>query len=484
MNYTEEMAGFMAGLALEDIPDHIRRLARVNMMDAVGVIIGGHAFLEHEEDGRLGRYLDLLPQADQATALGFHRRSSLQAAGFANGTLSEVLDWQDTTMSARVHSGSGTVPAVLAAAEWRHSTGEEMVRAMAVGYEVGARVGVAIQPSHWHEGFQATGTIGAIGAAAAVGSLLGFGPSQMANVLGVAGYILAISNGDGVFHGYTIKPVHGGMAAQAGIQAALLVESGYEAGPLEGLEPRKHGFMNIASEDVRPERLTEGLGSTWESSACSQKLYPVGLLIVGPVQVALDLVNRHQISAAQVESVLVTSYSGNPAFRRQTLHDDQKHVRGRPSVAALCGGRGHSGRGVWLASAEQRADSRSGSPRPGVEGNRRRGRVDGRDLSGRLAGAGGDHAERRPEGVRQARQGHGMPEQADDRHRSCAGSSWGTSRALSDRTGPRLRGTPSWGWSLWKVRLSWLGCWYRRPREVDTGRRQHDGQGPHRAGRV
>ena len=294
MNYTEEMAGFMAGLALEDIPDHIRRLARVNMMDAVGVIIGGHAFLEHEKDGRLGRYLDLLPQADQATALGFHRRSSLQAAGFANGTLSEVLDWQDTTMSARVHSGSGTVPAVLAAAEWRESTGEDMVRAMAVGYEVGARVGVAMQPSHWHEGFQATGTIGAIGAAAAVGSLLGFGPSQMANVLGVAGYILAISNGDGVFHGYTIKPVHGGMAAQAGIQAALLVESGYEAGPLEGLEPRKHGFMNIASEDVRPERLTEGLGSTWESSACSQKLYPVGLLIVGPVQVALDLVNRHR----------------------------------------------------------------------------------------------------------------------------------------------------------------------------------------------
>ena len=318
MNYTEEMAGFMAGLALEDIPDHIRRLARVNLMDAVGVIIGGHAFLEHENDGRLGRYLDLLPGADQATALGFHRRSSLQAAGFANGTLSEVLDWQDTTMSARVHSGSGTVPAVLAAAEWRESTGEEMVRAMAVGYEVGARVGVAMQPSHWHEGFQATGTIGAIGAAAAVGSLMGFGPSQMANVLGVAGYILAISNGDGVFHGYTIKPVHGGMAAQAGIQAALLVESGYEAGPLEGLEPRKHGFMNIASEDVRPERLTEGLGSTWESSVCSQKLYPVGLLIVGPVQVTLDLVNRHQISADQVESVLVTSYS-------ETLHFVGRH---------------------------------------------------------------------------------------------------------------------------------------------------------------
>ncbi len=318
MNYTEELAGFMANLALEDIPDHVRRLARVNAMDAAGVIIAGHAFLEHEQDGRLGRYLDLLPLADQATALGFHRRASLQTAGFANGTLSEVLDWQDTTMAARVHSGSGAVPAALAVAEWRGSTGADVVRALAVGYEVGARVGIAMQPSHWYEGFQATGTIGAIGAAAAAGSLMGFDPSQMANALGVAGFILAISNGDGVFHGYNVKPVHGGMAAQAGIQAALLVESGYEAGPLEGLEPRKHGFMNISSENVRPEILTDGLGSTWRSSVCSQKLYPVGLLIIGPIQVALALVKEHGIRAEQVESVLVTSYS-------DTLHFVGRH---------------------------------------------------------------------------------------------------------------------------------------------------------------
>ena len=308
MSYTDDLADFMADLALEGIPDHIRRLARVNLMDAVGVIVAGQAFLEHEEDRRLERYLGMLPPGDQATALGFHRSTSLQAAGFANGTLSEVLDWQDTTMAARVHSGSGTVAAVLAVGEWRNSSGADMVRAMAVGYEVGARVGVAIQPSHWHGGFQATGTVGAIGAAAAAGSLMGFNSTQMANVLGVAGYILAISNGDGVFHGYSIKPVHGGMAAQAGIQAALLVESGYEAGPLEGLEPRKHGFMNISSKDMKPENLTDRLGSTWQSSGCSQKLYPVGLLIIGPVQVTLDLVKKHRIEADQVESILVTSY--------------------------------------------------------------------------------------------------------------------------------------------------------------------------------
>lgn len=318
MNYTDKLAEFMATLNLDDIPSGIRRLARVNMMDGIGVIIAGQTFLEHESDFRLKNYISLQSGASQSTVLGFNQTVSVQNAGFVNGSLSEVLDWQDTTMTARLHSGSGTVPAVLAVGEWRKSNGPDILKAMVVGYEVGARVGVAMQPSHWYEGFQATGTIGAIGAAAAVGSLMGFNSSQMSNVLGVAGFISAISNGDGVFHGFSIKPVHGGMAAQAGIQAALLVESGFEAGPLEGLEPRKHGFMNISSETYDPESITKGLGKDWKSRDCSQKLYPVGLLIIGPVQVTLELIHKHAIDHEQVEKVLVTSYS-------DTLHFVGKH---------------------------------------------------------------------------------------------------------------------------------------------------------------
>ncbi len=314
MNYTDRLADFMATLHVDDIPPDIRRLARVNMMDGIGVIVAGQAFLEHESDFRLKNYISLQSGAGQSTALGFNQSLSMQNAGFVNGSLSEVLDWQDTTMPARLHSGSGTVPAVLAAGEWRKSSGPDILKAMVVGYEVGARVGVAMQPSHWYEGFQATGTIGAIGAAAAVGSLMGFNTSQMSSVLGVAGFIAAISNGDGVFHGFSIKPVHGGMAAQAGIQAALLVASGFEAGPLEGLEPRKHGFMNIASEIYDPESISNGLGTDWKSRDCSQKLYPVGLLIIGPVQVTLELVNKYAINPEQVEKILVTSYSDTLHF--------------------------------------------------------------------------------------------------------------------------------------------------------------------------
>ena len=165
-------------------------------------------------------------------------------------------------MPARLHSCSGTVPAVLAVAERRRLSGKEVVRAMATGYEVGARVGVAVQPSHWYGGFQATGTVGAIGASAAVGALLGFDADEMAAAISMAGFILPISNGDGVFQGFSAKPVHGGMAAQTGVQAALLAGSGFEAGPLEGMPPRYHGFMNISSEQMFPAVLSHGLGTS------------------------------------------------------------------------------------------------------------------------------------------------------------------------------------------------------------------------------
>lgn len=326
---TTELAGFFAELALEDIPADVRRMARVSLLDAIGVMLAGHAFLESEGEKELDRYLQTFEGAEQATALGFHRRAPWFATTFANGTLVEILDWQDSTMSARVHCGSGTIPAVLAAAEWNGLGGKEMVRAIVTGYEVCSRVGVAIQPSHWYNGFQATGTIGAIGAAAAVGSLLGFGAEQMTNVLGVSGHILAISNGDGVFQGFNIKPIHGGMGAQAGMQAALLTRSGYQAGPLEGLPPRYHGFMNISSEEIDPSVLSRDLGSEWHTRNCSHKAYPVGLLNIGPVQVTAELVAENDIRADQVAKVDVTSYS-------DTLHFVGRHYTDTQSTFADC----------------------------------------------------------------------------------------------------------------------------------------------------
>ena len=414
MSHTNELAGFASALAIEDIPEDVRRMARVCLLDTVGIILAGHEFLLQEGETQLEEYLKLVGGGEESTALGYRRRTRMLEAAFIGGCLVEVLDWQDTTYPARLHSASGTIPAVLAVAERYRLSGSQLITAIAAGYEVGARVGVAIQPSHWYGGFQATGTVGAIGAAAAVGSLLGFDAEEMTRGLGVAGHIAPISNGDGVFHGAGSKLLHGGMAAQTGVQSALLARVGFGAGPLEGLPPRHHGFMNISSEEMEPETLSRDLGSEWLYRDCSHKAYPVGLLNIGPVEVTLDLVAEHDIRPEQVEAVDATSYFRRPPLHRQELHKHRKRVLRLRTFVTIHRRRCHLRPHLRASPAHRRANQRSCGPRNSGEraGPCRRG--DGRHRTDGLARSRGHRLVGRAACGQAAGQGDRLPQPTHD----------------------------------------------------------------------
>jgi 2-methylcitrate dehydratase PrpD len=308
MRPTRELAEFLGTLRYDDIPDDVRRLARLSLLDTVGVILAGQHFVNLESDQRLSRYVKGFRGDPAATILGARLRAPLFQALLANGTLAEVLDWQDSSMPARIHPCSGAIPAALAIAELERSSGKDTLTALVAGYEAGIRIGVAMQPSHWYGGFQATGTVGSLGAAVVAGKLMGFGPKEMQNALGTAGFVAPISNGDNVFHGYSVKPIHGGMAAQAGVQSALLVRAGYEAGPLEGQPPRHHGFMNVTSTTTDESHLSADLGRKWYMRTCSFKMYPAGLLNIGPIQLTQELMATESPDPTQIEKVDITGY--------------------------------------------------------------------------------------------------------------------------------------------------------------------------------
>jgi len=85
----------------------------------------------------------------------------------------------------RYHPGAVALPASLAAAEAKGASGAELLTALAAGYEIGLRVGVCAGVSHSTSGYHVTGTVGAIGAAAAAARTLRLSPEQTAHALGI-----------------------------------------------------------------------------------------------------------------------------------------------------------------------------------------------------------------------------------------------------------------------------------------------------------
>src|SRR5690625_1674879 len=123
--------------------------------------------------------------AGDATVLLGNGGLSPRNAALVNGTASHTVEMDDIYRDGIYHPGSPTVAAALATAELVGASGERLLHAVAVGYEIGSRIAAAIQPAHyayWHT----TGTVGTIGAAAAAAELLELDVARFAHALATA----------------------------------------------------------------------------------------------------------------------------------------------------------------------------------------------------------------------------------------------------------------------------------------------------------
>jgi len=216
---------------------------------------------------------------------------------------------QDGYTKGGYHPCCGTISASLAMAEWQKKTGREWITAVIAGYEVGNRVAEAIHPTHLSRGFQPTGTVGTIGAAAAAAKILEMDEEKIYNALAIAGFILPISTGDNLWGGYSVKPVHGGAAAKSGIESVLLAQKGIKAAPLEGDSKIQQGFCKIVSDEPpRYEKMIEGLGKKYTIEEVYFKPYASCRINQGPAEIALDLKKKHSLTYEEIEDVLIKTY--------------------------------------------------------------------------------------------------------------------------------------------------------------------------------
>ncbi|MBP0491805.1 MmgE/PrpD family protein [Pararoseomonas indoligenes] len=230
----------------------------------------------------------------------------LRHAALVNGTAGHLVEFDDIYRDAGYHPACPTMPAALAAAQVQGASMQDLLRAIIAGYEVGCRIGMAVQPSHyryWHT----TGTVGTFGAAAAVSVLLGLDEARTAHALATAATMAAGLQGAIQGEGMS-KPLHAGHAAEAGALAAMAAARGM-TGTLEVLHAPA-GFAAATSDSTgRWEAALEGLGGppaitriTFKNHGCCGHIFP-----------ALDAVtalrDEHGFGAGDVAAVHVAGYT-------------------------------------------------------------------------------------------------------------------------------------------------------------------------------
>ena len=186
-------------------------------------------------------------------------RTSARTAALINATASHTAELDDIFRDGLYHPGSPTVAAALAAAERAGASGEDLLRAVAVGYEIGDRIAAAIQPAHytyWHT----TGTVGTIGAAAASAEVLGLDADQFAHALATA-TTMAAGLQQAFRSDAMSKPLHAGHAAEAGLLAATVAAHGF-TGALDVLDGEA-GFGTAMSSSPDWEAALAELGQPW-----------------------------------------------------------------------------------------------------------------------------------------------------------------------------------------------------------------------------
>lgn len=205
-------------------------------------------------------------------------------AALLNAVSSHAVEFDDIHRDSGLHPGSPTVAAALAVAQARGASLDALLRAMAAGYEVGGRVALAVQPSHyrmWHT----TATVGTIAAATAAALLLGCDEAGIGHAMALsatmAGGLQQAFRGGGMS-----KPMHAGHAAEAGVLAARAAAAGVTgaADVLHG----PAGFAAATSDSTGQwEMALEGLDEwfvigrmTIKNHGCCGHLFPAldGLL--------------------------------------------------------------------------------------------------------------------------------------------------------------------------------------------------------------
>ena len=300
-NITGQLARYMVEARDRDLPPDVAREARHRILDTIGAIVSGARMKPGEAAIRYVRSQGGTPEASVLTT---NIRTSAVNAALANGMFGHADETDDFEPVTKAHPGCAVVPAALAVAEREGRSGLEVVRAVALGYDLCCRFLMALGPDHvrgTHRSAEGTSaTFGAVGAAA---SLARLNEEQMRYALSyaaqqVSGLWSWVRDNEHIEKAFDF----GGMGARNGVSAALMVQSGF-TGVREVLDG-EHNMIEALSTEPKPDQMVADLGTRFWVTDTAIKTFSVGYPIQAPLDALLTLRRQHGLTADNVDRVI------------------------------------------------------------------------------------------------------------------------------------------------------------------------------------
>jgi 2-methylcitrate dehydratase PrpD len=323
---SKALATFAAELTISDIPEEVIARTEDLLVDWFGSAIAGKGSRPVETITQFAQSMGGFNNSNPGSAeiLISRQNSSPFLAALANAAASHVAEQDDVHNGSVFHPATVVFPAALATAQTIGASGEDLLVAAVVGYEVGIRVGEFLGRSHYKT-FHTTGTAGTLAAAAAVGHLLKLNPSQMLHAFGSAG-----TQSAGLWEflrdAADSKQLHTAHAASTGLMSAYLAQSGFTGAEhiLEG----KQGLAAGMSSDADPSKLTDRLGSRWTIAETSFKYHASCRHTHPAADALLQVMLTHHLKPSDITKVETLVHQGaidvlGPVTDPATVHQSK-----------------------------------------------------------------------------------------------------------------------------------------------------------------
>jgi 2-methylcitrate dehydratase PrpD len=290
--WLKQWAQFARKTQFRDLPDAVVERTRLVLLDSLGAIIAGRA------EPEVAAVQPRLARSARARKSG---APLLQA--FIDGTAGTMLEIDEGNQYARGHPGIHVIPAVFAVAEQRAVTGTDALVATALGYEIGAHIGIASKLKvlmHPH------GTWGTVGAAVSVAKLNRASPADHAAAINIASSLGLTTSRRTMLEGGTVRNAYAGFSNMLGLMAWDLVQAGF-TGEADGVGSVYGG---IAADDWQPSEMVLELGTRWEIARNYFKRHAACRYNHGALDALTDIVAKvgGSIEPSAIRSLRVETY--------------------------------------------------------------------------------------------------------------------------------------------------------------------------------